>query len=211
MKIIKVWKYKLKIYLVVVLCTLVAGCEGFFLMTEDNYYMSFEGVDGIVIETYGKSDAIGLINNSARPLDYRLDRSLYTLYIRHYGRRSTHPEYTLQAITPEGEELSIDYLIPREERPIGEDGYRKPIYCYDFDDFHVQVDRSDQVNGVPKVGTTVVRWEHLNRSLHCEGGAKYGPLNRIDFALFNVAGELVAEERLPVKHIKNGSSQLSDI
>ena len=211
MKIIKVWKYKLKIYLVVVLCALVAGCEGFFLMTEDNYYMSFEDVDGIVIEAYGKSDAIGLINNSARPLDYRLDRSLYTLYIRHYGRRSTHPEYTLQAITPEGEELSITYLIPSEEWPTGEDGYGKPIYCYDFDDVHDQVDRSDQVNGVPKVGTTVVSWTHQNRSLHCEGGAKYGPLNRIDFALFNAAGELVAEERLPVKHIKNGSSQLSDI
>lgn len=211
MKIIKVWKYKLKIYLVVVLCALVAGCEGFFLMTEDNYYMSFEDVDGIVIEAYGKSEGLGLINNSARPLDYRLDRSLYTLYIRHYEIRSTHPEYTLQAITPKGEELSITYLIPSEEWPIGEDGYGKPIYCFGFRDAHDRVDRSDQVNGVPKVGTTVVRWIHQNRSLHCEGGAKYGPLNRIDFALFNADGELVAEERLPVKHIKNGSNQYSDI
>jgi hypothetical protein len=210
MKIIKVWKYKLKIYLVVVLCALVAGCEGFFLMTEDNYYMSFEDVDGIVIEAYGKPEWT-LINNIIRPLDYRLDRSLYTLYIRHYKRYSTHPQYTLQAITPEGEELSITYLIPSEEWPTGEDGYGKPIYCYDFDDVHDQVDRSDQVNGVPKVGTTVVRWTHQNRSLHCEGGAKYGPLNRIDFALFNADGELVAEERLPVKHIKNGSNQYSDI
>lgn len=199
----------IKRYLGIALCTVIGGCW-LGLHESDNYYLSFESVNGIVVETYGKPATTSIQKNSDRPLTYRLDRPLYTLYIRHYERSYVHPQYTIQAITHDGEELRIELLIPQSQWPIGEDGRTKAIYCYNFD-YGEEQWRSEQLGTEESTDKTrILIWTQLNRSLHCRGGAKDGPLNRIDLALFDSNGTLVAEERLPVTHVKNGVYQTYD-
>lgn len=193
----------IKRYLGLAVCTFIGGCW-LGLHEWDNYYLSFEGVDGIVVESYGTPATTTLQGNSDRPLNYRLERPLYTLYIRHYERNYLHPQYTLQAISHDGEELTIDYLIPHEQ------WQGKAIYCYNFKPSAEQY-RREQLGTKESIDKTrVLIWMHFDIPLQCRGGAKDGPLNRIDLALFDSNGALVAEERLPVAHVKNGVGQSYD-
>jgi len=197
----KCWFRKCRLCVIISFCIVIGGCD-LGLTESDNYYLSFEKVDDIVIEKYGVPATKALQRNSERPLNYRLVRPFYTLYIDHYERKYNHPQYTLRAVSNDGEELTIDYLIPQEKWPIGQDGYTNTIYCYRFNY------REEQFMNTGK--TRILKWPHLNRSLDCRGGAQNGPLNRIDLALFDSNGALVAEERLPVTHVKNGVYQTYD-
>lgn len=199
----------IKRFVILVLFSVIGGCD-LGLNESDNYYLSFESVNGIVVETYGKPATTSIQRNSDRPLTYRLERPLYTLYIRHYERKYRYPQYTLQAITHDGEELRIELLIPQSQWPIGEDGWIKSIYCYNFKPSAEEYRREHLGTDESTDKTRILIWTQLNRSLHCRGGAKDGPLNRIDLALFDSNGTLVAEERLPVTHVKNGVYQTYD-
>ena len=62
------------------LSSVIGGCW-LGLNESDNYYLSFEAVDGIAVETYGKPATTSIQKNIDRPLNYRLERPLYTLSI----------------------------------------------------------------------------------------------------------------------------------
>ena len=167
-----------------------------------NYYLSFEPVEGIVIEKIGKPGTTRIKNSQDRLLDYRLEREDYTLYIKHYDRNYDHTQITLSAIANNGEELIIDYAIPRVEWHKDKNGVTWAIYCYGFlpnsaDDF-----RRKQL-GISDDNVRILTWHNLDRSLKCKGGARDGPLNRIDLFLFSKDGNLVAQEFLPVKNVAN--------
>ena len=199
----------IKRFVILVLFSVIGGCD-LGLHESDNYYLSFESVNGIVVETYGKPATISIQRNSDRPLTYRLERPLYTLYIRHYEWKYSHPQYTLQAITHDGEELRIELLIPQSQWPIGEDGWIKSIYRYQFKPIWEQNRRERLGTEESTDKTRILLWTNVDVPLKNSGDAKDYPLNRIDLALFDSNGTLVAEERLPVTHVKNGVVQSRD-
>jgi hypothetical protein len=194
---------------ILILSSVIGGCW-LGLNESDNYYLSFEAVDGIVVETYGKPATTYIQKNIDRPLNYRLERPFYTLYIRHYERNYSHPQYTLQAITHDGEELRIELLIPQSQWPIGEDGWIKSIYRYQFKPIWEQNRRERLGTEESTDKTRILIWTNAGELIKNSGDAKDYPLNRIDLALFDSNGTLVAEERLPVTHVKNGVSQTYD-
>jgi len=193
---------KLKIgVLMLVSLMITSGCDS--LKTEyKQYYMSFVPVEGIVIEKMGKPNRPGLENSIDRPLDYRLEREDYTLYIKNYDWNYGHTQYILSAVAKNGEDLDIDFAIPINQWPKDDYGNTNAIYCYHFADIRDDVRRKRL--GIAKDKKRILVWVNLDRSLKCEGGARDGPLNRIDLSLFSADGRLVAQEFLPVENIANG-------
>lgn len=181
----------------------VSGCDFLKGAKSVEYYLSFEPVEGIVIEKMGKPSTPRIEESQDRPLDYRLEREDYTLYIKHYDWNYDHTQYTLSAIANNGEELVIDYAIPRIEWPKDDNGFTMAIYCYGFLPTSADEFRRKQL-GIPNDNVRILTWYNLDRSLKCEGGARGAQLNRIDLSLFSNDGNLVAQEFLPVKNIANG-------
>tara|TARA_B110000977_G_C10586838_1_gene302720 strand:- start:12 stop:416 length:405 start_codon:yes stop_codon:yes gene_type:complete len=109
----------------------LSGCD--LLKTKYvDYYLSFEPVEGIVIEKMGKPSVTRIKNSQDRPLDYRLKRENYTLYIKHYDWDYDHTQYTLSAIANNGEELVIDYTIPLQNGPKTKTDSRGPFIAMIF-------------------------------------------------------------------------------
>jgi len=182
---------------------IVTGCDLLQGIKSVEYYLSFEPVEGIVIEKMGKPSTTRIEESQDRPLDYRLEREAYTLYIKHYDWNYDHTQYTLSAIANNGEELVIDFAIPRIEWPKDDNGFTMAIYCYGFLPTSADKRRRKQL-GIADDNVRILTWYNLDRSLKCKGGARGGPLNRIDLSLFSNDGSLVAQEFLPVKNIANG-------
>ena len=146
----------------------------------DYYYISFEDTPDIKTLTYGKTAINKLESHEPMPIEYELNRGRYTLSIE-IDQKSKRPASFVRAKNLEGLGLKVEAIT---------DGSK----CGGFDFLTVDI-KDDEFLRYEWWG--FVKAECLNKKISTNEMS-------INFRVMDDTGNLLGEERLPFKLIKNG-------
>ena len=146
----------------------------------DYYYISFEGAPDIKTLTYGRAVISKLESHESMPVEYKLKRDRYIVFIE-TDKKSKRPASFIRAKKLEGQDLKIEAITNSSK-------------CGGFDFLTVNIE-DEQFLRYEWWG--FVKAECLNKEIIADE-------MMISFRVIDDAGNLLGEERLPFKLIKNG-------
>ena len=168
---------------------LISSC----VVTHGYYYISLEEIPGIKTLAYGKSERGNIRSHEAMPVEYELSRDRYILLIE-IDRKSNWPASYIRAKSLEGLDLQVKVTADVEAVREGR-APRTPYTCSGFDFFAFDTEND-----------TLLRyewWGFFEGEICSLRNISADDLT-MRFRVMDNAGNLLGEERLPFRLIRNG-------